>query len=135
MRLYFGHPINAYNIPLEVSLLKRIEKAFPDWEIENPNQERYTQQYLLWKKTRGDGMAFFYKEVLPTCQGGVFLAFPEGTWGAGVFGEAECLAMRACPIWEITHQGIITKIRTLSRVRALTIAETKLRVKKPFFVK
>ncbi|MDO8522750.1 MAG: hypothetical protein Q7S12_00475 [bacterium] len=40
-KLYFGHPINAYGTDLEKNLLKRISEHYPDWDLENPNQQKH----------------------------------------------------------------------------------------------
>jgi len=104
-RLYFGHPVNTYNTDLESQLLQRISESFPDWEIENPNQKCHQEGYAHWKETTGNGMDYFTKQVLPSCQGGVFLPFRDGAWGAGVYKEAKFYADQGYSIWTIAHDG------------------------------
>ena len=129
-RLYFGHPINAYNTGLENQLLRRISEAFPDWEIENPNQKWHQEGYSCWKKTVGNGMDYFFKKVLPDCHGGVFLPFRDGAWGAGVVGEADFIAGQGFPIWQITCAGEISRV-DIAKIRRLDIEETRSRVRTP----
>lgn len=127
-KIYFGHPINAYGTELEKQLLEKIAAAFPEFEIENPGEKRHKEEYLHWKRESGSGMDYFFKKVLPGCDAGVFLPFRDGAWGAGVFGEAEILASRGCPIYQITSDGIITRVN-LDEIRVLTIEETIIRIR------
>ena len=66
-RIYFGHPINTYNTALENELLQKISEAFPECEIENPNQKHHNEGYERWKKTTGNGMDYYFKVVLLSC--------------------------------------------------------------------
>jgi len=128
-KMYFGHPINAYNIPLESELMARISQTFPGWYIVNPNQEHHQKGYQSWKTKYGNGMDYYYKEVLPSCRIGIFLPFRDGSWGAGVFGEAEFLDQRGSLIYQITHDMVISRIGDLSRINVLSIEETRLRIR------
>lgn len=127
-RLYFGHPVNSYNTELEGQLLRRIADFLHDWEIENPNQPHHQEGYKHWKEKTGKGMDYFVKEVLPSCQGGIFLTFRDGAWGAGVYMEAEFYAKQGQPVWSITHNGCIVKV-DLSTIQPLTIEETRARIR------
>lgn len=134
-RVYFGHPINTYNTELEKFLLQKISEAFQGWEIENPNQPHHQEGYQYWKETTGNGMDYFYKEVLPYCQAGIFLPFRDGKWGAGVFGEAKFIEKARLPldciwrIWRITTDGAITLIENIKSVPVLSIEETRQRIR------
>ena len=130
LKLYFGHPINTYNTKLETRLLKIIIEQFPSglWIIENPNQKHHQEGYQRWAKETGKGMDYYYVEVLPECDGGVFLPFRDGQMGAGVFGEAETLWKRGYPIFEITTEGIIKQINP-NEIRVLSVEETRLRIR------
>ncbi len=127
-KIYFGRPINVYNTDLEALLVEKVAATFPDWDIENPNQPRHQEGYRQWKETTGKGMDYYFKKVLPKCQAGIFLPFRDGAWGAGVFGEAEALASRGCPIYQITMEGVITRAN-LDEIRVLTIEETITRIR------
>src|SRR3989338_4800331 len=109
-KMYFAHPINTYNIPLEISILAKIQKTFPGWIVENPNQEHHQRGYENWKKEHGNGMDYYYKKVLPECNAGIFLPFRDGKWGAGVFTEAEFLHNRGHSIFQIDIEGRVRKI-------------------------
>jgi len=129
-KLYFGHPINVYGTELEKRLLDRITGAFPEWDIENPNQPSHEAGYQTWKKERGNGMEYYFQVVLPACGGGIFLPFRDGKWGAGVFGEAQAIARQGGPVWEITHRGIISTVE-LREVRVLSVEDTRSRIRTP----
>lgn len=127
--IYFGHPINTYDTELENRLLERISAVFPRWFIENPNEEYHQDGYQFWKKLNGNGMNYYYKEVLPSCSAGIFLPFRDGKWGAGVFGEAEFLYNRGYQIFQIDAEGKVTKINFLDATRVLTVDETRKRIR------
>ena len=130
-RLYFGHPINTYGTAFEDELLSRIRASFPDWEIENPNQPRHQEGYVEWKRTHGSGMRYYYERVLPDCHGGIFLPFRDGAWGAGVHGEAKFLSQADKPVWLISPHGFIEPVRDVGAVYALTVEETRRRIRTP----
>ncbi|MFH0891477.1 MAG: hypothetical protein V1867_01720 [Candidatus Falkowbacteria bacterium] len=129
-KLYFGHPVNVYGTDLEIKLLEKIAAHFPGWNIENPNQKNHQEGYELWKKTRGNGMDYFFQEVLSGCEGGIFLPFRDGKWGAGVFGEARYIALKGYPIWQI-DTGLIVGPTDISSMQSLvlTVEETRSRVR------
>ena len=127
-KIYFGHPINTYDTELESRLLQIIAGKFPEWEIENPNQEHHQLGYKAWREEIGNGMSYFFEKVLPECQAGIFLPFRDGKWGAGIYGEAQFLEDAGFSVYEITHGGIIELVK-LKRVGSLTIEETRLRIR------
>lgn len=113
-RLYFAQPVSAFNSQTVERLLPVIEKHFPNWHIENPNQPHHQEGYKYWKEKTGNGMNYYFKEVLPKMSGGIILPFPDGSWSAGAFGEALRLEELGHPIWKITADGIIIKTNTNS---------------------
>ena len=125
--LYFGHPINFYNTPKEVELIRVISAQFPQYAIENPNQPHHQQGYQKWKAEKGNGMRYYFEEVLPGMAAGVFLTFADGMFGKGVFGEAEFISARGNPIWEINLEGQI-RAMMLDTQRMLTIEQTRERI-------
>ena len=129
-KLYFGHPINVYGTELEKFLLDRISFYFDGWEIENPNQPHHHEAYQRWTKEHGNGMEYFFKEVLPKCASGVFLPFRDGALGKGVFGEAKNLFDRGCMVHLITSGGVLTSL-DLNQVQVLTVEETRARIRTP----
>jgi len=132
-KLYFGHPVSVYGVESETKLLGIIEREFRGWEVENPNQQKHQDGYQLWKRNTGRGMDYYFREVLPKCDGGIFLPFKDGKWGAGVFGECEFLRRNTKPTWEITHNGVISLIIFWEPVqkRVLSVEETRARVYSP----
>ncbi len=128
-KIYFGHPIDIYNTEKEKDLIEDIKKGFPEYVVENPNQPHHAEGYKIWKEKTGYGMDYFFKEVLPKMEAGIFLPFEDGKWGAGVYGEAEFLYERGKPIYEIDLEGRIKEM-DLDMSRVLSIEETRARVYK-----
>jgi hypothetical protein len=122
-KIYFGHPVNVYGTDLEKFLLDTLRVAFPGREIEDPSQKHHSEGY------KRAGMDYFLKEVLPNCDGGVFLPFRDGKWGAGIFKEAKFLAERGFPIWQITPDGVMRMLPNLSQIKVLTVEETRSRIR------
>lgn len=126
-KIYFGHTIDIYNTPKEQELVAAIQRALPQYEIENPNQAQHQEGYERYREQTGRGMNYFFQEVLPAMEAGVFQPFADGKFGAGVFGEAKFLQERRKPLWEITLEGKISSL-VLDEARALSVEETRKRV-------
>ena len=131
--LYFGHPVNTYNTELEGILLGTIFENFAAWEIENPNQKKHQEGYQRYKEEKGNGMLYF-DEVLQNCSGGIFLAFRDGKWGAGVAKEALNLLNRGLPVWQIRFVGDVVIIEELESIdfteeNILSVEETRARIR------
>ncbi len=129
--LYFGHPVNTYNTALEEELLCSISERFPRVNIETPNTAEHQRSYDEWKKKTGRGMDYYFKIVLPKCDGGIFLPFRDGMWGAGVYGEAEFLFGQGKRVWEITHMSSVSSVLELPKKSKLSVEETRARVYGP----
>lgn len=128
-KIYFGHPVNFYNTDKEKELIQRIQREFPGTEVENPSEQRHQDGYKRYKEKTGNGMNYFFQEVLPLMVKGVFLPFEDGKFGAGVFKEAEFMEKSGKLIYEINLEGIITgKRMAIDYSRALSVDETRLRV-------
>ncbi len=125
--IYFGHPVNVYNTPDEERLIKIIEKHFPEFKVENPNQPHHGESYQRYKREGKRGMDYYFKEVLPNMAAGIFLPFDDGMLGAGVYGEAEFIVNNGKLIYEINLTGNIEKM-VLDPARKLSIPETRERV-------
>jgi hypothetical protein len=128
-RIYFGHPVNTYNTPLEKELIAIIAEAFPEYTVENPNQEHHQRGYQDWKARCGNGMRYYFEEVLPKMAAGAFLPFEDGFWGAGVYGEAEFLKTLGRPIYTVSWRKEIS-LAFLDPARCLSIEATRERVYK-----
>lgn len=126
-KIYFGHPVNFYNTEIETQLIHIIENNLKKYQVENPNQPHHQEGYKKWKKEHGRGMDYYFKEVLPEMDAGIFLPFEDGMFGAGVYGEAEFLKNQAKPIYQITLEGIISDLN-LNKEKALSIDDTRKRV-------
>ena len=128
-KLYFAHPLNTYNTALEAKLLLDIKKAFPDWEIENPNQKSTDEGVKRWIAKSGNAMDYFTKELLPVCcNGGVFLPLRSGEWSSGVWLEAQFLGSLGYPLWKIDAEGKVTPIRA-EEMKSLSLEETRRRLR------
>ena len=126
-KIYFGHPVNFYNVPKELELIQIIKKEFPLFTIENPNQPHHQENYQRYKMETGNGMTYYFKEVLPRMEAGIFLSFEDKKFGAGVFGEAEALHKMEKPIYEITLENKIYPMQ-IDFSRKLSIEETRKRI-------
>jgi hypothetical protein len=128
-KLYYGRPVNIKSFPeLDKPLLQKVVDAFPDWEIEDSGLKKHGDGYLRFKKEFGNGMEYYFQEVLPFCGGGVFLRFRDGMWGAGVYAEAKFFTDRNLPIWIVDVKGKVRK-GSLKRAKVLSIEETIERIR------
>lgn len=128
-KLYFGHPVNTYGTDLEKQLLARIQEIFPSCDVVNPSDESHCKEYERWAKEKGNGMNYFLDKVVPSCQGGVFLAFRNGHWGAGVWKEAKVLNSAGKPALEISFKGSLFLIDFQDESSVLSIDETRARIR------
>ncbi len=139
MRIYFAHPINSYGQDVERRCLAVLHKRFAGCEIVNPNLPEHERGYREAQTVSqsGSGLAYYTEQVIPTCRALAFLAFPDGLVSSGCATEIECAWHLMLPIYEIdvagdrliaelTEDGVAGVLR-----RAMTRAETKLRVRFP----
>lgn len=127
-KLYFAHPVNVYNTPLEQRLLRELSIIFPAWEVENPNQPHHQEGYKKWKKDKGNGMLYYFEDVLPKMDGGIGLVFPDEKFGKGVAGELEFLIKAGKLCWEMNQYGAFLSILSIPQERILSVEETKQRI-------
>lgn len=106
-KIYFGHPINFYNTEKEYELIEIIKKRFPQFILENPNQLNHQERYNKYKERTGNGMDYFFREVLPLIDRGIFLSFEDRMFSIGVFREAKFLDKLGKLIYEINLEGQI----------------------------
>ena len=135
MKIYFGHPINTYDTKLELLIIAAIHREFPNAKLVNPNQIHHQYAFQRCQGLLGDGMKYFLEEVLPGCEGGVFLPFRDGLFGAGVAKEALVLLKEAKPIWSVTvgdDEITFIPIKSQDQIKSLTLEETLLRLENPY---
>ncbi len=96
--------------------------------MENPNKLIHQKNYQKWKKECGDGMLYYFKEVLPKMDSGIFLPFEDGMFGKRVFGEMKKLGDLGKPLWEIGFRGKINSIDKIDYSRELSVEETRKRI-------
>lgn len=134
MKMYFGRPVSAYareGSEMDSFLLPIISSAFQEYEILDPGTPDHEDGYRRWKEHTGSGMDYFFKEVLPQCDGGVFLPFRDGYWSAGAFKEASWFERNGLPTWSITCDGEISTVypeRVESSGLVLSVDQTRSRV-------
>lgn len=130
-KMYFGHPVNTYGTELEWRLLSLVTERFPQWEIVNPGDAAHEAGYQRYRAAKSGGMGYFFEEVLPECQSGIFLPFRDGAWGAGVHGEAKFFLDRQRLVWRITHEGAIRLLGAslLAALPVLSVEETRERIR------
>lgn len=90
-RAYFAHPITDYGGPRQAEALASIWSA--GWEPVNPDEPSHDAAYRL------QGMPYF-EALAAGCDLVVFMRFPEGEVGAGVFKEIVAAATAHKPVWE-----------------------------------
>jgi hypothetical protein len=121
--IYYAHPVSTYGTATEFDDVTRIATSLG--AVINPNTPEHHAGYEACKAASGDGMVYFYDEVLPLCAACVVRAFDDEMIGAGVWGEAEWFATRGLPVYEI---GERIELLTLDPVRRLSVDETRLRL-------
>lgn len=141
-KIYFAHPVNMYNEPLEAAFEKLIALHLADGNvslIENPNQPCHQVGYDKYAKrlkesgTNHKGMNYFYDEVLPNCSGCVGVPFLDGRLGLGVAGEMKWFiehnkwVWTVVPLWPFTREDfkrfIYDPVGTCFTVRLITKQE------------
>lgn len=124
--------MNVYDTPLEATLIRTIG-AHPQlsrFRLENPNTKAHSAAFEARKEISEDAMSYF-AEIVVKCAAVIFLAFPDGKIGGGVWYEilaADCIGL---PLWEIFPDGKIVQIKSgqLKHSRALTRQETVARIR------
>ncbi|PJE51463.1 MAG: hypothetical protein COV29_00550 [Candidatus Yanofskybacteria bacterium CG10_big_fil_rev_8_21_14_0_10_36_16] len=125
-KMYFAHPVNTYNKPVEKAFVKLIVGTLfgsnSDF-IENPNQPHHQVGYDKWARrkvessTNHKGMNYYYEEVLPHCTNCVAVPFLDGRLGLGVASEAKWFLERnqyvwlVIPIQNVTAKDLATFVR------------------------
>jgi hypothetical protein len=74
MKFYFAHALSDFDTAFEAKVLA----ALAPLRIENPNQPHHQKNY------KNHGMTYFTEDVLPDCDGCIYLDLPMGWVGSGV---------------------------------------------------
>lgn len=135
MKLYFAHPVNVYNMPLEGAMLTLIAHCFPQVEVVNPNTLEFQQAYEEAKAASGGthadhkGMDVFYK-MLEGLDGCVSMLFLDCRMGLGVAGETQKTIKAGKSAWLIVpshkltiqelEQFVVNPLNGFFRIRKLT---------------
>lgn len=120
-KIYFAHPVNIYDQPIENAFARLIAHYLTNDElslIENPNQPKHQNGYDSYSKRLKEngldhkGMNYFYDEVLPNCNSCAGVPFLDGRVGLGVAGEMkwfiehDMLIRIVVPRWLLTQQDL-----------------------------
>lgn len=114
MKLYFAHPVNVYNTPLEDAMLALIARRFTPVEIVNPNTPEYQKMYSEMKAATGGthgahkGMDIFYK-MLEGLNGCISMPFIDCRMGLGVAGETQKTLKAGKDAWLIEPSHELTR--------------------------
>ena len=129
LRMYYMHPVNTYNTPLEQDQMADIRRKFGrEWDVVNPNAPEHQKAYDEMKQKTGNGMPYFVA-LADGCQAGVYLPFRDGKIGAGIAMEVRSLLGRGCQVWELRHDGRLFHTRVLDERRVLSVVETRSRIR------
>src|SRR3989344_3130961 len=113
-KIYFAHPVNVFDAPLERMIRTFIEHVLPEFEVEDPNQPHHQKGYADWKKRlegnpgKQGGMSYYYDEVLPRLHACVSMPFLDGKFGLGVAGEAKFFIEKKQPSFLIVPRAPCT---------------------------
>ena len=114
-KIYFAHPLNVYDTPLESAVETLIHEEFLGYEVESPNKPHHQKGYDEWKEStaisrdKHNAMAYFYEVVMPQCVGCVSLPFLDRRMGLGVNGETKKTIERGKPAWFIAPTRTATQ--------------------------
>ena len=128
--LYFAHPVNTYNTPLESKLLDRFAFWFPQSEILNPNAPKHQRRVNDMRKDDPNvNVMEYFKSVASDCDGVIILPFGDGKIGAGIYAEAEVISAKGGIIWMV-YPKLMTPcmVPSLDPTLRLTVEETRERV-------
>jgi hypothetical protein len=142
-RLYFAHPVNVFDEPIEEEMRALIRNTFTGIEVEDPNQPHHQANYDAWSKqiTKDGkyhkGMNYYYDVVLPTCHSAIGMPFLDGMFGRGVAGEMAFYVKPGVPVWwilppsldciELLSENDRKAIATNDSALVLSIEETRAR--------
>ncbi len=130
-KLYYMHPINTYNTPLEQTHLRLIEQLFPHWEIVNPNTPHHIEGYAN-SLLKNAGPLDYFIALASTCYTGVALPFRDGMIGSGVYAEITTLRTLHRPVWILTHDNMLHSWNDEHDAhKILTLEETRHRIRYP----
>lgn len=96
MRIYAVHPISTYRTPYEGKQLARIAERFPDAEVVNPADSRWTPSQ--WQKE--------WPKVLPTLDAVVVFPDLAGYIGRGGYKEVTDAVAKGLPVHHLTSFGV-----------------------------
>lgn len=126
-RLYFGHPKGIYGTDLEHMLKHLIlsHANFLQFEMVNPSDPEHERNVrALLARVDGSPMPYFL-DLVSSCNEGIFLPFPDGMWGCGIFDEAAVLLAQKKRVWTISTGGTVSPVTTLDPLHRLDRLETR----------
>lgn len=129
-RVYFAHPVNTYDTPLEQLLLSHIALKWNGDTIVNPSDGIHKVAVARIKATDPNANVMgYFTDLVKSCNEVVVLPFKDGKWGAGVYKEVEAVLDFDVRIWVIDpHTFVIKGVHVLDPALCLSVEETRARV-------
>lgn len=121
--VYYAHPIWFYDTDDERADVEEIARQLGG--VLNPNAPEHNTGYRERKARTGNGMDYFYEDVLPGCRACVFRADRDGRISSGVAGEVSWFIERGRPVYEIVDGALVPA--GLDPTRVMSIEESRRR--------
>lgn len=130
MKIYFAHPINTYETPVDEKCVQIIKDNLGD-QIINPSDPLIQRTFASYRKENPDTYMEFFKDLVSSCDTIVYLPFSDGMIGAGIWYEVKNVYKKGGKIYEID-----LPTESLSEVdfpyvdsNKLTVEDTRIRIK------
>jgi len=114
MKIYYAHPINLYGTPQEKRDIQLLDAM--GFDVINPNNPSYQAEYLKRKEDGHPNPFRFFKELAVDVGNAAFRAFPDGTIGAGVYGEIMAVKQAG---------GLVIELPSMLECRVLSVEQTR----------
>lgn len=116
-KLYFSRPEGVYGTTFEHVIMQLIlaHPAFRQYELLDPNSDEHRKRAQAILDDESENFMPYFIELAGNCEAGIFLPFPDGMWGPGMFDEANRLLSRQKLVWTISTKGEAREITALDR--------------------
>lgn len=134
--IYFAHPINTYNTPIEKDCIDAIELKFPGFTIINPSDIKYQNEFSDYRSKEKENYMPYFKSLVDKCSIIVYLPFQDYKVGSGVYYEI-CSIENKNNIYQIDAiEFNISKV-SMEYVEdnKIDVDETRKRIKSKYFTR
>lgn len=100
MKIYFAHPINTYETPVDEKCIQIIKDNLGE-QIINPSDKLIQKTFGEYRIAHPDTYMEFFKELVSSCDTIVYLPFKDGMVGAGIWYEVKNVFENGGKIYEI----------------------------------